>query len=394
MLSFADCCDPSLSDTVSLKRFRATLNSCCAQVIMPPSNSGTNFSSPAPRRAVRAWLNIQIAALYPGCFALVMATGIISNALFLEGRREFSDALFAINLIAYPWLIILTILRFIRFWRVLWADLINPRLVFSFFTIVAGTDVFGIGINLRGSGTIALALWLFALSLWFVLIYFSFGVLTFLNTAHGANVVHGGWLIAIVGTESLVILGTAVAPALGNLSATVFVLIHMLWGVGLGFYGIFITLFAHRIFFFDVEPDDITPLLWVVMGAAAIATNAGSTLILTESGMPFLHSMRPFIDGVTLIMWAWATWWIPLLLLFGIWKHGICRVPMTYTPMLWSLVFPLGMYALASKRLSLAADFSPLQSISHTMIWIALAAWAATMTGLIVASWRSFRESA
>jgi hypothetical protein len=32
--------------------------------------------------------------------------------------------------------------------------------------------------------------------------------------------------------------------------------------------------------------------LWVVMGAAAIAANAGSTLILTESGMSFLHSMR------------------------------------------------------------------------------------------------------
>src|SRR6516165_2941256 len=104
----------------------------------------------------------------------------------------------------------------------------------------------------------------------------------------------------------------------------------MLWGVGLGLYAIFVALFSYRIFFFEVGPDDITPLLWVVMGAAAISTNAGSTLILTDSGMPFLHSMRPFIDGVTLIMWAWATWWIPLLLLFGIWKHGVCRVPLTY----------------------------------------------------------------
>ena len=128
------------------------------------------------------------------------------------------------------------------------------------------------------------------------------------------------------------------------------------------------------------------------MGAAAISANAGSTLILTESGMPFLNSMRPFIDGVTLIMWAWATWWIPLLLLFGIWKHGVCRVPLTYTPMFWSLVFPLGMYALASLRLSLAADFSPLRAISSSMVWVALAAWAATSAGLVAASWRSLRD--
>jgi tellurite resistance protein TehA-like permease len=130
----------------------------------------------------------------------------------------------------------------------------------------------------------------------------------------------------------------------------------------------------------------------VVMGAAAISTNAGSTLILTESGMPFLDSMRPFIDGVTLIMWAWATWWIPLLLLFGIWKHGVCREPLTYTPMFWSLVFPLGMYALASLRLSLAADFSPLRAISSFMVWVALAAWTATSAGLVTASWQSFRD--
>src|SRR5665811_445018 len=246
--------------------------------------------SPAGSATLPAWLARQVATLYPGSFALVMATGIISNALFFEGRRELSDALFVCNVIAYPWLLAATLLRAVWFSRALWADLIDPRLVFSFFTIVAGTDVFGVGINLRGFATIALLMWLFALAVWFVLIYFSFAVLIFLNTARGANVVHGGWLIAIVGTESLVILGTIVAPEMGGLSSAVFVLIHMLWGVGLGLYGIFVTLFAYRIFFFDVEPDDITPLLWVVMGAAAITANAGLTLILTESGMSFLHS--------------------------------------------------------------------------------------------------------
>jgi tellurite resistance protein TehA-like permease len=313
---------------------------------------------------VARWTSGQIAALYPGCFALVMATGIISNAFFLEERRVVSDALLVVNLIAYPWLTVATVLRMLRFRARLWDDLVDPRLVFSFFNIVAGSAVFGLQFDLRGFGTVALALWLVALIVWFLLIYLSFGVLTFLNTAHVANVVHGGWLIAIVGTESLVILGTRIAAPLGDLGPSVFVLVHMLWGVGLALYGIFITLFAYRIFFFEVKPEDLTPLLWVVMGAAAISTNAGSTLLLTETRIPFLEAMRPFIDGVTLIMWAWATWWIPLLLLFGVWKHGVCRVPVSYTPMFWSLVFPLGMYALASLRLSLAADFPPLRTLS------------------------------
>jgi tellurite resistance protein TehA-like permease len=338
------------------------------------------------------WAGTQIATLNPGCFALVMATGIISNGLLVEGHRQWSDALFAINSVAYPWLMLLTVLRLMRFRQAAWSDLINPSVVFSFFTIVAGTDVFGVGLYLRGQATAALGLWLFALLVWIVLIYFGFAVLTFLNSARRADVMHGAWLNAIVGTQSLVVLGALVAPDLGDLDGTVFVLIHMLWGVGLGLYGIFIALFAYRLFFFDVEPDDITPLLWVVMGAAAISTNAGSVLITTDSAMPFLNAMRPFIDGVTLTMWAWATWWIPLLLLLGVWKHGVRRVPLTYTPMLWSLVFPLGMYALASLRLSLAADFPPLGAISRVMVWVALAAWAATSAGLIGTSWQSFRD--
>jgi tellurite resistance protein TehA-like permease len=343
--------------------------------------------------ALARWLDGQAARLFPGYFALVMATGIISNTLWLQGWRPASDALFAVNVVAYPWLVLLTAIRIVRHPRAIWTDLVNPRLVFAFFTLVAASDVLGLGAHLRGFDAGALGLWLFALAAWFGLVYFSFAVLTFLNTAQDANVVHGGWLIAIVGTESLVILGAFTAPHAGPLAASVFVLIHMLWGVGLALYGIFITLFAYRIFFFEVGTDDVTPLLWVVMGAAAISANAGSTLLLVDSHVPFLVSMRPFIDGVTLIMWAWASWWIPLLVLFGIWKHGVRRVPLTYTPMLWSLVFPLGMYALASLRLSLASEFTPLREIAGAMVWVALAAWAATALGLARAIWRDLRAS-
>jgi tellurite resistance protein TehA-like permease len=59
--------------------------------------------------------------------------------------------------------------------------------------------------------------------------------------------------------------------------------------------------------------------------------------------------------------------------------------------MLWSMVFPLGMYAVATLRLSRFADAPVLGSLSWIMGWIALAAWAATAVGLVVASLRSAR---
>ena len=338
------------------------------------------------------WIRSEVAGLHPGCFALVMATGIISNGLFVGGYRGWSELLFAVILVAYPCLILLTLVRLVLFPHALWTDLIDPARVFSFFTIIAGTGVFAVALDLREWGHAALSLWVFDFAIWLALIYLGFAVMIFRNPTGGADIAHGGWLNAIVGTESLVILGAIVAPEAGDLGPAILVATHMLWGVGLALYGIFIALFAQRIFFFDVEPDDVTPLLWVVMGAAAIATNAGSTLILVKDDMPFLQAMRPLVDGVTLVMWAWAIWWIPMLLLLGIWKHGVRRVPLKYSPMLWSLVFPLGMYALASLRLSLAADLPLLRTISVAMTWVALAAWTATALAFAHASWRRYRD--
>ncbi len=340
-------------------------------------------------RFVTTWIRREASALDPGCFALVMATGIISNAFYLDGQYPLADALFAVNLVAYPWLCLLTALRVARYAAAMGADLFSPRRVFLFFTVVAATDVLGMSIGLRGFPTIALAMWLFAFALWLGLIYFGFGVLMFHNTVEGADVVEGAWLNAIVGIQSLVILGGAVALPAAKAPPQLFVLLPMLWTIGLVLYGIFVVLLSSRVFFLALRPADVTPPLWVVMGAAAISVNAGAILLADGGTTPFLQSLQPFLAGVTLALWAWGTWWIPLLLLLGVWKHGFHRFSIDYTPMLWSIVFPLGMYSVATLRLSQAMEVPALASYSRLMTWIALAVWAATVVGLFVASYRS-----
>lgn len=334
--------------------------------------------------ACRAW----VATLFPGYFALVMATGIIANAMWFEGHHGISDALIAVNVVAYAALLVLTGARLLAYPRAVWADLTDPKLVFSFFTLVAATDVLGVGIGLRGHGAVALMMWGAALAAWLVLTYLGFTVMILRNTAERADIIFGGWLIAIVATEAVALHGVFVAPQFGAAAAQVVMFSHMLWGVGVVLYAVFIVLFAQRVFFAQVAPDHLTPMLWVVMGAAAISTNAGAVLAVTDTTQPFLTAMRPFVDGVTLVMWAWATWWIPLLIVFGIWSHGVHRRPLTYTPLFWSLVFPLGMYALASLRLAHAARIAVLVELSQVMVWVALLAWALTAAGLAATLWR------
>ena len=47
-------------------------------------------------------------------------------------------------------------------------------------------------------------------------------------------------------------------------------------------------------------------------------------------------------------LWAFGTWWIPLLIVLGLWRHVRRHWPLSYEPTLWSVVFPLGMYSVAT----------------------------------------------
>lgn len=328
-------------------------------------------------------LNKSLELLHPGNFALVMATGIISIGL-QHLNLELLANIFAV-IAASVWVILLLLcgFRLYKFSKAIVSDLSSPRMVFSYFTLVAATDIVGILAHDRGYISFAIACWFIAFIAWCLLLYLAFSVLTFLSHENNVNIMHGGWLITIVGTQSLVLLGIKIAPSFGEYAHYMFLEVHMLWGLGLCLYGIFATLFCYRIFFLRLKPEDLSPLLWVVMGAAAISANAGTSLLEIENQVAFLETQKPFIDGITLMIWSWATWWIPLLFLFGVWKHLFNRLPFTYEPSVWSMVFPLGMYAVASARIGQVAEFPPMIWIAQIMICIALIAWSLSIVGVL-----------
>ncbi len=321
--------------------------------------------------------------LYPGYFAMTMATGIISVALKLQEFNTYAEVFYLFTLVT--WLVLTTLYtwRLIRFPKSVLEDLKNPRSTFIFFTFVAATNISGILLHQHGFILLALICWIMAFIYWSALMYFGFASLTFAHKDREVNVVHGGWLILIVGTQSLVLLGTKIAPDLGEFAAYMMVEIHMLWSLGMIFYAIFVTIFCYRIFFFTMEPKDYSPLMWVIMGAAAISANAGSSLLLTDPVIPLLVQLRPSVQIISIMLWTWATWWIPLLVMIGLWKHGFKKVPLKYEPMQWSIIFPLGMYTVATNNLALSSEFKPLLYLSTMMLWIAIASWLLVFVFLI-----------
>jgi tellurite resistance protein TehA-like permease len=273
--------------------------------------------------------------------------------------------------------------RALHFGAKLWADLIGAPTMFTFFTFVAASDVLGIQFLLRGYRTPALALWIVAFIGSMVLAYFCFSTLTFVNTRPLAEAVNASWLILIVGMQSVTVLGALLAPGFGGNTEIVLLLLYGLWGIGVALYSIFITLIVYRLFFAHLDLGEMLPPNWIILGATAISTLAGVNLLAAAPSSPLLAPLQPMLRGVSLLLLAWSSWWVPLLVIYGIWRHLVCRVPVTYHPAYWSLVFPLGMYSVATYRVSVVLHIAPLQQISAVFAWIALTAWAITMFGLV-----------
>src|SRR6185312_9733789 len=143
------------------------------------------------------------------------------------------------------------------------------------------------------------------------------------------------------------------------------------------------ALVFYRFTFFALTPPDFTPLYWVNMGAAAITSLAGSTLVLNGQHWPFFQRLEPALILTSLTFWVAGTWWIPLLVILGVWRHLVKGYPVAYSPQYWGVVFPLGMYTAATLQLANASGYGFLVDISRVSIYIAFAAWLITAGAMV-----------
>jgi tellurite resistance protein TehA-like permease len=322
---------------------------------------------------------------FPGYFALVMATGIVSLAMHFEGFPALPDLLLWFNIIFYVVLWSITVLRILWFRSELINDLTHHARGVTFLTMVAGTAVLGVQFAiLTPFMAVAAGLWVFAVLLWIILIYTFFAAVTVAEPKPSTDVaINGSWLLVTVATESLTVLGTLVAQTLGPVPPILFGALCA-YLVGAMLYILFIALIVYRWIFLRMEPAKLSPPYWINMGALAITTLAGARLILSSKSWEVLQDLQPFISGFTLFFWATGTWWIPLLVIVGFWRHVVERVSITYDPQYWSLVFPLGMYTVATFIFANATGMPFLLIIPRVGVYIAMLAWLITFGAMLI----------
>lgn len=314
-----------------------------------------------------------------------MATGIVSIAAFFLNMKGIAWSLFQLNKLSYAILIALWIARLFWFYALFVRDITAFDRGPALFTIVAGTCITGSAfVIFSGNFTAGLSLWMAGTVLWFILLYLFFTrVIVGKTDSPFTEKFDEGWLIYAVGTQSVSLLSALLAPGYPAQQETLLLFALLMYLLGGGLYLLLIVLILYRLLFFSLPVEKLTPLYWISMGAGAITTLSGATLLSNSERWILIKDMMPFLSGLTLSSWAFTSWWIPLLTALYMWRYAHMRFPVAYNVQYWCMVFPLGMYACCTLQVGTVTGLRAFTYISVVFFYIALTVWAATFFGLL-----------
>ncbi|MFF8352926.1 DUF488 family protein [Streptomyces chartreusis] len=343
-------------------------------------------AAPAPPPSgYRAAVSSAVTDLNAASLSFVMGTGIVSTALYVIGAGTASAVLLWVALAGFAVLVPAYCWRLLRRRRRFVADFLGPR-AFAFLTLAVSANVLAARLVADGHTAVAGAFLAFGALGWLVLDYaVPLALITTLKRDPSFDQVNGTWFLWAVGSQSVAVAAASLARAAPSHSLAVLAVVC--WAIGLIQYLLTAAIVLARLLARPIRPEGLMTSVWIFMGAAAITVLAAVRLTALPPGETLLS--RPLLIGVAVVLWAFSSWLIPLLLALGVWRHFLRRVPLRYDLGWWNLVFPIGMYAVTTHELGRATGTSWLTNAGRWEVWVAAVVWAVVFAAMVATKIRA-----
>jgi tellurite resistance protein TehA-like permease len=306
---------------------------------------------------------------WAGAFNVVMATAVVSIASRNAGFEALSIVLLWVAVAAFVSLAVLDV-WLVRHPLAMLRQAGQPGQGFHALGFVADACV--LGVRILGSAPpapVALTIAAVFLAAGWVLWLLILAAVAVEHGRDGGTEPRGEWLLTVVATEGLAILAARIAhlqqlPAL-HAGATA------LWIIGGLAYAVVGVLLARRATQPGFGLADVTPDWWIVMGAPAIWCVAAVAVT----------GAHPGTTGAALAAAAWGIASLMLIVIAAADALRARRLGVHFTPERWTMVFPLGMYSVASWMLGRSLHAGWLSELGRVWLAVALGAWSAVAFG-------------
>ena len=349
---------------------------------------GPGETSAAPDATFTGRARQQLSRMAPANFAMVMGTGIVAVGLAGQGHPGLATLLCL--LCVALWLIHVFLLggRLLLFPAESLADLRQPARSSGYLTLVAGTNVLGSGCALifHNNAAAHVLFWI-GLCLWPCLACLIWVTLCITDTkAPLEKGINGAWLLFTVSTQSVVVLAALVWEDAAGAEAGF--LLFTAFFLGESFYFLLMPLIIYRLMFKPLAASELSATFWINAGAMAITCLAGVRLSAVLQAAPETAGLVPLTRAMAAGAWGMASFWIPCLILLGVWRHLMRRYAFQYSVEYWSMVFPLGMYTVCTQALHALFPYPVLAHLSRVFMLAALAVWVIVFLSMCLFLWR------
>jgi C4-dicarboxylate transporter/malic acid transport protein len=350
-----------------------------------------------PREVVRQFT--------PNWFAATMGTGILALALAqfpapIPGLKSLAEGLWLFDIGLFVLFSVLYAARWVFFFD--GAKRIFGHSVVSMFfgcipmglaTIVNGFLAFGVPRWGHVAVDIAHALWWLDAGL-ALLCGVAVPFLMFTRQSHGLEKMTAVWLLPVVACEVAAVSGGLLAPHLGDAGEQLTVLIasYALWACSVPLAMSILVILVLRMAIHKLPPAGMAATSWLALGP--IGTGALGLLVLGGAA-PAVFAANGLADygaaarGVGLIggllLWGYGLWWMATAVLVTL-RH--LREGLPFNLGWWGYTFPLGVYAVATLKLSTILPIPAFAAFGAVQVLALAALWLIVGVRTVKGAWR------